>query len=335
MKIDRRTMLTTTGAVLGTAGLGMAGAARAATTLNLSSILPDSNFQVRNARRFAEAVEKATGGDIAFAVRPGGSLGFKGPEQLRAVRDGLVPAADILTAQQVGDEPLFGAEGVPFLVKSQDELRTLHKFLRPEFEKAAARFNQKILYMVPSPFQYMFLKVKVSDVAGLRGIKIRGADKHTVDTCNAVGMAGVQIPFGELIPALASGRVDAVATSAATAVDAKFWEFMKYAYPTNHTWSCNMVNINLDTWKKISPANQQAIVDLAAKLQPTFWKVSVEADQASNKRMIEGGMQLLQVPAPMMKDMRDRTASLTDAFIQRAPAAKDIIAAYKKEVGRA
>lgn len=334
MKIDRRTMLTTTGAVLGTAGLGMAGAARAATTLNLSSILPDSNFQVRNARRFAEAVEKATGGDIAFAVRPGGSLGFKGPEQLRAVRDGLVPAADILTAQQVGDEPLFGAEGVPFLVKSQDELRTLHKFLRPEFEKAAARFNQKILYMVPSPFQYMFLKVKVSDVAGLRGIKIRGADKHTVDTCNAVGMAGVQIPFGELIPALASGRVDAVATSAATAVDAKFWEFMKYAYPTNHTWSCNMVNINLDTWKKISPASQKAIEDIAKSLEPEFWTVSADDDARSVAVLRSNGMEVVPVSDKMSADMWKMASPLTGQYLERVPAARPVFTAYLAATGR-
>ena len=59
---------------------------------------------VQNARKYAEAVEKATGGDIVINLRPGGALGFKGPEQMRAVRDGLVPMADILTSQQIGDE---------------------------------------------------------------------------------------------------------------------------------------------------------------------------------------------------------------------------------------
>ena len=62
---------------------------------------------------------------------------------------------------------------------------------------------------------------------------------------------------------------------------------------------------------------------------------SVEADQTSAKRMIEGGMTMIEVPPAMLKDMRTRTASLEDAFIQRAgPAAKEIIAAYKKELGR-
>lgn len=333
MTITRRSLLKAAGAglALGTPGIR---AASAATTLNLSSVLPDSNFQVRNAKRFAEAVEKATSGDVIFTIRAGGSLGFKGPEQLRAVRDGLVPSADILTAQQIGDEPLFGAEGVPFLVKSQDELRTLHRFLRPEFEKAAARFNQKILYMVPSPFQYMFLKVKVDSVAGLRGIKIRGADKNTVDTCIAVGMAGVQIPFGELIPALASGRVDAVATSAATGVDAKFWEFMKYAYPTNHTWSCNMVNVNLDTWKRLSPASQKAIEDAARTLEPEFWAVSAADDAQSVSTLRANGMEVVPVSDKMAADMWRMAASLTDQFLERVPAARDVIRAYLTATGR-
>lgn len=307
----------------------------AAQRLNLADVLPDGNFMVQNAKKYAESVEKATGGEVVITVRAGGSLGFKGPEQMRAVRDGLVPMADILTTQQIGDEPLFGTEAVPFLVGSQAELKTLHKFLRPEFEKLAAKFNQKILYMVPSPAQYMFLKIKTNTADGLRGIKIRGADKFVIDTCNAVGMSGVIIPWGELIPALASGRVDGVATSATSGVDGKFWEFLKYVYPTNHLVSSNMVNINLDAWKRIPAPQQKTMEDLAAKLEPEFWEVSAQADRDSLKRLTDNGMELVQIPPAMMSDIRKRAAHLTDAYAQRVPAAAPILKQYFAAIGRA
>ena len=333
MTINRRQFVVTSCAVASMAS--PMHSAFAAAQLNLSSVLPDGNFMVQNARKYAEAVAKATGGEVNINLRPGGSLGFKGPEQLRAVRDGLVPMADVLTSQQIGDEPLFGTEGIPFLVASQAELRSLHKFLRPEFDKLAAKFNQKILYMVPSPAQYMFLKVKVASADGLKGIKIRGADKNTVDICNAVGMAGVIIPFGELIPALASGRVDGVATSATTGVDAKFWEFMKYVYPTNHTWACNMVNINLDVWKKIPAAQQKAMEELAAKLEPEFWEVSAQADRDSIKKLTENGMELLPVSPAMMADIRKRAGALQQEYLQRVPASAPIVKQYMTSMGRA
>jgi TRAP-type C4-dicarboxylate transport system substrate-binding protein len=309
--------------------LALSNAASAEMNLRLSDVLPEGNFQVENAKVFAEAVKEATDGEITITVNAAGSLGFKGPDQLGAVRDGLVDMADINISQQVGLNPLFGAEGVPFLVSSMDELKDYHAFLRPEFEKLAEQYNQKILYMVPSPAQYVYLKVKVDDIDGFRGIPVRGADKNTVDIITAVGMAGVVMPWGELLPALASGRVDGVATSATSGVDGKFWEFLDYIYPTNHTWGSNAVTINLDTWNKISAEDQAAIKAVAAELEPTFWDVSRQGDLDSIKTMNENGMTLVPLSDEMLSEIAKKAETVQTAFFERVPAAVPIVEAYK------
>jgi TRAP-type C4-dicarboxylate transport system substrate-binding protein len=304
--------------------------------LDLSTVWPDGNFHTKNCKRFAEEVAKATGGAVQIIVHAGGSLGYKGPEHLNAVRDGLVPMADILNIQAVGEAPLLGVEGVPFLISTADELKVLQKYARPEFNKIAEKFNQTILYTVPWPTQYLHAKVKADKLDGLKGLKIRVPDRQAGDMVNALGMVAVQIPWGETVPALASGAVVGVTTSSVSGVDGKFWEFLKYFYRTNHVWSSQIVTINNDTWKKISAAHQKAIADLAAKLEPEFWAVANEADVSSAKRLIEGGMELVEVPPAMFKEMREKTATLEQAFIGRAGAvAADIIAKYKKDLGRA
>lgn len=304
--------------------------------LDLSTVWPDGNFHTKNGKRFAEEVAKATGGAVQIVVHSGGSLGYKGPEHLNAVRDGLVPMADILNIQAVGEAPLLGVEGVPFLITSADELKVLQKYARPEFDKIATKFNQTILYTVPWPTQYLHCKVKADRLDALKGLKIRVPDRQAGDMVNALGMVGVQIPWGETVPALASGAVVGVTTSSVSGVDGKFWEFLKYFYRTNHVWSSQIVTINNDTWNKISAANRKAIADLAAKLEPEFWAVANEADLSSAKRLVEGGMEMIEVPAAMLKEMREKTASLEQAFIGRAGAvAGDIIAKYKKDLGRA
>src|SRR5947209_4867462 len=149
----RRKFLVGTGAVL--TSMAFTRSAPAATSLDLATVWPDGNFHTTNAKRFAEEIGKATGGDIKITVQAGGSLGFKGPEQLRAVRDGLVPLADILNIQQIGDEPMLGTESIPFLVGSDQELKILHKYFRPEYVEIAAKNNRKFVYMVPWPTQYL------------------------------------------------------------------------------------------------------------------------------------------------------------------------------------
>ena len=309
--------------------------AQAPLKMPLSTVWPDGNFHTINCKRYAEEVKKATSGAVDIEVKSGGQLGFKGPEQLRAVGDGLVPMADILNVQQVGDEPMFGIEGIPFLVGNIDELKVLHKFIRPEFEKIATKNNQTILYTVPWPTQYLHLKVKAESVDGLKNVKIRVPDKNSQDMCSAIGMAPALIPWGETIAALSSGAVAGVSTSAVSGVDGKFWEFLKFFHATNHQWSCQIVTINNDTWKKISPANQKAMTDLAAKLEPEFWVSSLEADKNSAKRLTEGGMQMVVPPAAMMDELRKRTANMLTDFMKRVPASEKPIKAYLAAMKRA
>jgi TRAP-type C4-dicarboxylate transport system substrate-binding protein len=309
--------------------------AQAAMKLDLSTVWPDGNFHTVNAKKFVADVKTATGGAVDITVKAGGQLGFKGPEQLRAVRDGLVPMADVLNIQQIGDEPLLGAEGIPFISNNIEELKVLHKYLRPEYEKIAAKNNQTILYMVPWPTQYLHLKVKAETLDGLKGIKIRVPDKNAQDMCSAIGMAPALIPWGETIAALSSGAVAGVSTSAVSGVDGKFWEFLKFFHQTNHAWSCQMVNVNNDTWKKIGPANQKVIADLAKKLEPDFWASSIKADTDSAKKLTDNGMQMVVPPPQMMADLRAKTAPMIDAFIKRVPAAEKPIKAYLAEMKRA
>jgi TRAP-type C4-dicarboxylate transport system substrate-binding protein len=327
MNLNRRSIVAA--ALAGAAILTCSIPAYAQTTLNLSDVLPETNFMVTNAIKFADEVSAATGGQVNISVKAGGSLGFKGPDQLTAVRDGLVEMADINISQQVGVNPLFGVEGVPFLISSMEELKAYHAFVRPAFEELAAENNQKILYVVPSPAQYVYLKVEVDGIDDFAGIPVRGADKNTVDIVSAMGMAGVAMPWGELIPALASGRVEGVATSATSGVDGKFWEFMKYIYPTNHTWGSNMVTINLDAWNKLTPEQQAAIEEVAARLEPEFWEVSRQGDLASIKTMTENGMELREISPDLKAAMVERALALQADFVARVPEAGPIVEQYK------
>ena len=211
----------------------------------------------------------------------------------------------------------------------------MHKYLRPEYEKVALKNNQTILYMVPWPTQYLHLKVKAESLDALKGIKIRVPDKNAQDMCSAIGMAPALIPWGETIAALSSGVVSGVSTSSVSGVDGKFWEFLKFFHQTNHAWSCQIVTINNDTWKKISPANQKAMSDLAKKLEPDFWASSLKADADSSKKLSDGGMQMVIPPPQMMADLRKKTEPMIADFIKRVPAAEKPIKAYLVEMKRA
>ncbi|MFV0334071.1 MAG: TRAP transporter substrate-binding protein [Tropicimonas sp.] len=302
--------------------------------MNLADVLPDGNFMVTAEKQFAERVAEATEGRVNITVLAGGALGFKGPELLTAVRDGLVPMANMPGVQQNGEDRIFDTEGLPFLVNNQEELAELHVYLRPAFDEVAAKYNQKFLYLVPTPSQYLYTNVEVDRLDGLANLKARAGDKSGVDVLNALGLAGIFMPWGEVIPALASKRVDAVLTSATSAVDGRFWEFLKYIYLVNGTGLSHIVTINLDAWDRISEADQATMLAIADELQPEFWALSAAQGTDALKVLQENGMEIVDYPATMRDDMLSRTRPLLDQKLADMPSAQPIVAEYLKAVGR-
>src|SRR5258707_11161745 len=180
-----------------------------------------------------------------------------------------------------------------------------------------------MLYTVPWPTQYLHLKFKAESLDALKAIKIRVPDKNAQEMCSAIGMSPALIPWGETVAALSSGAVSGVSTSAVSGVDGKFWEVLKFFHATNHTWSSQIVTVNNDIWKKISPANQKAIFELAAKLEPAFWEHSLQADRDSARKLSDGGMQRVTVPEPMMAELRKRTDPMVVDFFEGLPSAAE------------
>src|SRR5690606_3615981 len=120
--LSRALMAASLAAIL---GLAAAPASAQSLTLNLAEPLPDGNFMVTANKQFADEVAAATDGAVKIVIHAGGALGFAGPELMRAVRDGLVPMANMAGVQQNGEDKIFDTEGLPFLVNNQDELRIL------------------------------------------------------------------------------------------------------------------------------------------------------------------------------------------------------------------
>lgn len=319
-----------TATVLGTAALG----AQAATQLMIVTPWPEGNFQVKTLNQFADAVKDATDGDVELDIHAGGDLGLKGPELLSAVRDGIVQGADMLLTQQVGEAPLLGIESVPYLTRDQDDAALLRKTAWPYYEAVAAEYNQKFLYTVPWPGQGVFTQQPVESVDDLQGVKLRTVDKNGTEFFKALGASPVQMPWGEVVPALASGAIDGVTTSTPSGVDGSFWEFTDYFNKLDWQLAPDVVSINLDAWNSLTEEQQQTIESLARKMEPQFQQISQDEDKRNAQILADHGIhmsapdaelseQLTDAAQPQWQQFRDAAGPKADELMTRYLEARD------------
>ncbi len=86
-------------------------------------------------------------------VQSGGALGYKGPELLKVVRDGLVPVSDRLISGVAGDEKVFQIVTLPFLVRNFDELKFSSTFPGPISTRQPRNGTRRSSTSPPGPAQ--------------------------------------------------------------------------------------------------------------------------------------------------------------------------------------
>lgn len=304
-------------------------------TWNASLPWSVKEYHTTNAQAFAEAVKQATDGQLEIKIFPGGVLGLKGPDTVRALGEGLVDMADVPAVQEAGNEPVLALESLPYLIQNQAELRLLYSLSRPKIERDLKAKGLQLLYIVPWPRQNIYLKKKVTRLSELQGLKIRTYDRNSSEMMELLGLVPLQMPSADVVPALASGMVDAVMTSTTTGAAQGYWEFLPYIYRTNHLWLSNIMSVSLSSWNKLDQATQNKIEALAHEMEQDFWQVAADDDLKKLEILIKNGVEVVEVNKELLNDMRSASIPMWQTYMDRVDdETRAILAAFLKATGK-
>lgn len=294
-----------------------------------------SNFHTQGAKRFAEKVEKATNGELVIRIHPGASLGFKGPELLRAVAEGQLVISEIPTGMVEGDAPILALTAQPFLSSSTKEQRQLYELAAPVYAETLKKFNQKTLYTSVWPFSGIYTQKKIESAANLKGLKMRVYDGTGLAFGKATSIAARKMPFSEVYPAMKAGLLDSMYTSSVSGVDAKAWEVLTHFTRINIVGPVNMVNVNADAWNDLPKNLQDALTKVAQEMEKEMWDLAASMDEKSLKTLKDNGMVVTEVGQDFRQELDAIGRQLREDWLKKGgPDAKAVIEKYSNQVGR-
>lgn len=270
---------------------------------------------------FAELVKTKTGGAVRLEVHPGGSLGLKGEEVLRAVRQGSVPMAEVLMGNVEGENPVFGLTSLPLVANNFEEAHKLYEFSRPLYIKAAAKSGSIFLYAAPWPPGGLFTKEKVRGINDLKGMKIRTYDANSATFTKALGATGLAVPFAELFTALSTGMVKGVLTSSVTGVDAKLWEVTSHFLKINYAYPLNMMAIRKSEFDGLDAKTQASILEAARETEAKQWARVREEDAAALKVLSSKKVEIsTEVPHEVDVAMKKAAIEMREGWLKKLDA---------------
>ncbi len=309
--------------------------AQAKTKWDLHLNYSAGNFHSQGAQRFADRVAKATNGELTIVLHPGSSLGFKGPELLRAVAEGQLAIAEVPTGMVEGDAPVLALTAQPFISANAFEQRLLYQLAKPKYAKKLKKFNQMSLYTSVWPFSGIYTQRPIKSASDLNGLKMRVYDGTGLAFGKATGIAARKMPFSEVYPAMKAGLMDSMYTSSVSGVDAKAWEVLKYFTPINIVGPVNMINVNMDAWNKLDEKTRTTVLEIAAEMEDEMWNLAGDMDRKSRATLVKNGMIIDNISSQFRAELNAIGNKLRDQWAKKAgDDARSILKQYNKITNR-
>ena len=233
------------------------------------------------ATKFKELAEKYTNGEVKVTLYPNAVLGDE-RTLLERMKMGIVDAAIITNGPFINFVPKFGAIDLPFLFRDPEHAyAVLDGPIGNQLFAEAEKQGWKGLAWAERGFRNLTnSKHPVNSPADMKGLKIRLMQNPIyVDSFKALGANAVPMAWTEALTALQQGTIDGQENPLNVIVSFKLYDSQKFMTITRHAYAPAPLIMSMITWKKLKPAQQEAVMK-AAKEAAQFERDFNNANEA-------------------------------------------------------
>ena len=277
-------------------------AAGAANTIKIATVAPEGSTWMNLMDELSERVKTETDGRVKVRFYPGG---VQGDEKvvLRKMITGQLQGAG-LTGVGLGElAPQLRVLELPLLFRTQDEVRSVHERMDPDFEAILEKRGFTLLGWSEVGFIYLFSKEPVRNGADLRRMKawLWEGDPLAEAFLNELGVSPVPLGVTDVMTGLQTGLVEAVYVSPLAAIALQWFSRVSYVTDLPVTHALGAVVVKSDALAELSAADRETVMRLA---RDVFGKLAVATEKENLRArevLVERGLQFVK-PDPATRE---------------------------------
>lgn len=297
---------------LGWTVIGFTPAFSAPIELRYSTYLPPKHHLVRRIyTRWAEEVEKRTGGRVKVTLFTAGSLG-KAVDHYDMAAKGIADVTSTLFAFTPGRHPLNTVVELAFYADTVRGTRAVNEIF---WKDLAQEFTDVKPMFVWNPPQDIGSNKPIHTLEDMAGLKIRTTGDIAVKMVKALGATPVSMPITEVYTSMERGVIDGFTLIVASWPGYKLDEVTKYGLKLGMTSPTNMTIMNLKTWNSLPPDIQKIIEGVNA--DAVEWVIDTYniEDGVTAKLLEKEGIPVYTLPPAELARWKKRTKPLWGEWV--------------------
>lgn len=303
-------------------------------TLVYAEVNPLDSIVGQTASEFKRLVEEKSGGSITIDIKASGVLGSEND-----VLDAMLGGDDSIDMSRISAFALtsYGAKksmllSLPYTFVSRDHWWNFaNSDLAQEFLNEPQEIGLPIrgIFYGEEGFRHFFAKNPINGIEDLKGMKIRVSNDPVMNgMVEGLGGSPTVVAFGELYSGLNTGVCDAAEQPIANYKSNAFPEVANNMILDGHTLGAIQCVITDTAWAKLTPAQQQVLLEAGKEVQQFNQNLSQTEEDKVLEQLKADGCNVVDVAdkTPWQEACKqvvaDNTKGLEDVYQQLLDFAK-------------
>ena len=310
------------------AALPMSASAAGTTYLTLAHNMAEDHAINVALVAWAEAVDKATNGEIQIDVMPGGTLGSEA-DCVSQIQAGQLEMTKVSAGTLANFNPCWNCVSVPYVFNSKDHL---YNVMNGEIGQDLYNLTEGdgfigLAWLESGTRCFYTAKTPVRTPADLKGLKIRTMDSQmAIDMMNAFGGSATVMGYGDIYTGMQQGVIDGAENNITAMRDHA--DVTGYYCYDEHTMIPDVIIISADIWNSLTPEQQDIMRSTAADMVANYKELWAQFEE-DVKAQVEGKVEYVtDVDKPAFQEAvkgiyenLQKDAPETYAFVERIQAA--------------
>ena len=285
----------------------------------LATASPEDTVTQIYAEKFAEEVDRLSGGSIKIQVYANSTLGGD-RELLESCKDGDIPFVVQNTAPQVTFMPDLAIFDVPCAFENLEECREVLD--DPEFSSLISSVYEKggyqLLGVADQGFRIMSTNKPVKGIGDFKGQKIRTMENpFHLAFWKSIGANPTPMSFAEVYIGLQQHTIDAQENPYEVIVSNRLYEQQDYVVETNHLPHLITLIMNDEFFKGMPEENQRILKEAAATATEYARQASDDRIADRVKTIEDSGTEILKIDEETYKAIVEQSSEVRESIKEK------------------
>ena len=260
-------------------------------TLQIGFVDPEGSPYVKGGHAVAEAVEKATDGQIKIDVMAGGALGGE-RDMLELTMMNNLDIATAANSVLTNFIPEMSILDQAYLWQSAEEAHAaVDGPVGDLIEAAAEKQGFHVIGYMESGFRNVFSKKPIESIDDFKGVTIRTMENQYHQAAfSAFGAMPVAMAAGDQFTALQQGTIDACENAICNCYNNGFYEITKHITRSNHAFVYIMLCMSDSAWNKIPEDMRDTFLAAVKEGCDAERQYLVEENEAAEEKLVAEGV---------------------------------------------